>query len=748
MTNDHLAPLATDPASYCFIDTETRSPENVVVHGLHRHTTAPGFMVMIVTYAIGTGPVQEWVTDHFDRPLDWDDAPKDLRAFYVDALLGQKWFVAWNAAFDRHAINRGISNVDRLNGSQIETLSIPMIIDAMAQAVKSHLPPDLKGAAQFAGASVQKDTAGKGLIALFCDSAGTATPLSHPGEWAAFRSYAQDDIGSMREVFLGTMPLARREWEEYWASEKINDRGLPIDMGFVRQAAALAEFNAAKANAEVKEISGGALYSVNQHAKMTDWVLDRLDHLPRVRDILTKELIEGEPDEEGNDVVEAKLSLERARVEELILYLEDLDETEGLTDDEFDALRMLEVRVYGASATPKKFVKMVKQASADGRLHGSYVFNGAPATGRFSSRGIQTHNLPRSTAARLRDASTPKNDPFDDEADAIDMIAQGGADAYEPLRAAFGPVGRTLSRVIRPAITAPHGSTLVWGDWSAIEARVLPWLADSPRADALLDVFRANDADPTRPDIYRTTASGIFRVLGRQVAPGDIDGGERQSHGKVPTLALGFGGGEGALAAMAANYGVVFPDDARPVVVEAWRNSNPWARGFWDSLWQAALKAMERPGEVATAGRLALVTIPDYLGGTLFLILPDGRQLLYPRIKWERREVQNKKTGETHWRDQLTYQRGRGRSPIWYGTLAENATQGFAGSLMRNALRQLSDIAVGHTHDEALLLLRDTDLNEGTDRLREVMNTVPAWAAGLPLKAEIVVGEYYTKTLG
>ena len=735
--SDANLPLSTDPADFCFFDTETRSKVDVTVGGGYRHN-AEG-RVVILTYALGLGPVQEWcLTDWTPgRKLDWTYAPVELVDFWRRAAAGKAWFVAWNAAFDRLSVNRGTYVPP--NTGITEPLRIDMVIDAMAQAVVSHYPPDLAGAS--ARGNTIKDSGGKRLIRLFCDEAGEATPQSHPEDWAAFRSYARDDVAAMRDIFLATLPLPRREWEEYWTSERINDRGLPIDERFAAAASEVAEHAAEIANERVAEISGGALYSVNQHDAILKWVVGKLGEDPAVVDILTKELVDGPPDEDGNDTKVAKMSLERGNVEQLIAWLLRRDEEQGLTDDEADALDMLEVRLYGASATPRKFTKMLPMLES-GRLKGQYVFSGAAATGRFSSRGIQTHNLTRSVV----ETAKPTNRPPDEiEFEAIEAVMSGGLPEkrYALLEAQYGPVGRTLSRLIRPTICAEPGKVLVWGDWSAIEARVLPWLAGSPGAEEVLDAFRENDADPGLPDIYQRQAGSILRKN-----PTLITKKERQSHGKVPVLSLGFGGGNGALHAMASGYGVSFTEDEATGIVRGWRDANTWARAFWNQLWEAALAAMENPGKPYGAGRVTYLYAREYMGGTLFCELPCNRLLRYPFIKWEKREVKDRKTGELKMRESLTYRRGYGRSAIWYGTLAENITQAFAGSLMRAALVRLDPTGwvVGHTHDEIVLEVDERDAGEAVSLLQREMNHVPGFAAGLPLTAGVVSNEYYTKT--
>jgi DNA polymerase len=732
-------PLSIDPNDYCFIDTETRSSVDVTVAGPYAHTAAPDFCVLIVTYAIGLGPEQRWTIRPDvtvigpDSRLDWRNAPADLAAFVAKARAGKGWFVAWNAAFDRLALNRGVSG-----GPAGECfLPVEAFLDAMVQAVRSHYPPDLAGASRLAACPIPKRASGKKLIGLFSRADG-GTPAEHPAEWAEFVAYAADDIAAMRSIWLGTLPLPACEWQEYWISERINDRGLPIDRAFCRSASLLAELNAARANADVARITGGAITSVHQHAAILRWVMARLEHLPRVEAILTRE-ITLEPDETGMDVAVVELGLDKGRVESLITYLLQLDAEQGLTDDEADALELLEVRQYGASATPRKFTKLLPMLEADDRLRGQYVFNGAATTGRYSSRGLQVHNLVRATVG---DA--------DAELRAIELVGsatpENVTEVYERLKAAFGPVGRTLSRLIRPAILAPEGQTLVWADWSAIEAIGLPWLANSTGARKVLDVIRASQQDKSKPDIYQTQAGLILRK-----SPLEVTKIERQSHGKVPVLSLGYGGGVGALMAMAENYGVSFDEALAKTVVRDYRAANPWMTAFWDQLWEAAQAARAAPGTEFTAGRVSYVFDDTYMNGTLICVLPCGRALLYPKVKWERSNQKNRKTGEVREVVRLTYARGYGRAPLWAGLLAENVTQATCASLLRWVLREYETRWPGyvtfHTHDEVGLVVPAHKADEFGHNLMQVMQTPPTWAEGMPLAVSITRNDWYTKAV-
>lgn len=321
-------------------------------------------------------------------------------------------------------------------------------------------------------------------------------------------------------------------------------------------------------------------------------------------------------------------------------------------------------------------------------------------------------------------------------------------ETYDALEARFGPVGRTLSRLIRPAFIAPEGQRMLSADWSAIEARGLPWLAGNPGGEKVLSVFRTNDADPSLPDIYKVQAGLILGI-----APLDVTKAQRQSHGKVPVLSLGYLGGVGALSNMARAYRVVFAEDEKQRIVDDYRRANPWLLDFADDSWNAVLRALDEPDTPQTAGRVTYVFVPDYRKGTLFTILPCGRALMYPSFRWERRQVKNKFTGEIEEKVQLTYRRGRARSPVWKGLLClENPTQAVCGSLLRWTLREFElrrpGVIVGHTHDEIIGLAPTARIEAVAEELVGLMNTGPGWAAGLPLKAEPEITDWYTKTEG
>ncbi|HTE64842.1 MAG TPA: DNA polymerase, partial [Candidatus Binatia bacterium] len=660
-----------DPARIGWIDFESRGRVDIAA-GAYRYATEADAVVL--SYAIGMGPVRRIAVPTFPATLDMVDLPTEFLAFHAKVMTGTGIWAAWNASFDRAIWNYAATGFPLLEPHQI--------IDVMVQAVASGLPPDLSAAA-VASHSVTKLQSGRELIRLFCLPDSTGTPQDNPLEWAAFLAYADRDIDAMRSVFLGTRQLPLAEWREYWAMEAINDRGAAIDLAVVEAASRLAAEDKERAKAELRAITGDPQMTVDMVKRLTLWLLDRLPEEGRA--IITKR--DEEVDEDGVVTKPAKHALTRRQVERLIAYV-------GATDQSIEnaALisRLLQIRLYGGSKTPAKFAKMLA-SHVDGVLYGQYVFNGAAQTGRASSRGVQVHNLARDVLA--------------DEPDAIDSLIDGCDYNWLALKRP-DPVSRQLSLLIRPAFVPAGDHVFVWSDWSQIEARVLPWLAgDDPGALARLQVFREVDADPTVPDLYTRTAAVLSHLPIEEVTK------PIRQRGKVAELALGFGGGLGALQSMAAGYGLHLDDAEGRQTVEDWRAANPWCVRFWEALEEAVERAMRLPGLEQPVGRLKYCFARDYLGGSLLCELPSGRFLTYRELRWEPVEEEGD-DGRKRTSRQLRFSRGHGRVKLWRGMLCENVVQAVAADVLRGTLRRLEDEGFNvmlHTHDEALV---ETDLSE------------------------------------
>jgi len=605
-----------------WIDFEVAAPEiDLKAAGTFRYVAEASTHAIVLAHAIGNAPALTWHAD--GAILDWDCAPDELRAaFERDAPLA-----AWNASFDAAVWNYA-------------TLGFPFlaperVIDPMVQAGVSNLPTDLESASRYlGGAGKQKD--GKALIRMFCIEG--ADPREHPAEWGRFLAYARRDVEAMREVYRRTRPLPIEEWRQYWAFEHINRRGVTLDMPYVRRAAALAAEDAVAIGRQLVKLTDGAVTRVTQANRIATWLHDNL-----VDAAMREILMVGVPVDD-NEAEPQEFSLTRDRVARVLAMLDAKRANGGLSPDEVKAREAAALRLFGAGAAPRKFASLAAQ-QIDGVLRDQYRFAGAYQTGRLSSKGAQIQNLTRDVLGEDGAAESPLVEAIENGCSYAALVAADPADM---------PAARKLALLVRPAIAARPGKLFVWSDWSTIEVRIMAWLAASADAEKVLDVLRANDRDPSLPDGYIIAAADIFHKDARAIT-------KPQRHiGKIACLSLQFGGAVGALTAMALNYRVhLDPDEARRIV-DAWREANPWAREFWSALWDAAMSAWEVPGRITTAGRLAFIFREDYLGGALFMALPSGRLLTYPRPRWRDVDVldkDGKPSGER--RTELSFRRAR-----------------------------------------------------------------------------------------
>lgn len=386
--SDVFETLSDDIKDYCFIDSETRALPSA--KGLDGDITKVGIDVykenafaVMWTYCVGDGGEQIMALDDgFDERLTWDyDATDELKDFHERAEAGEAWYVAWNMGFDRRIWNGPESDFPRMRPD--------MSLDLMIQGASSSLPGKLGHAGRALGLGDKQDDGGS-LINIFAHANG-ATPQTRPDLWENYKRYGLRDATLLRDIFLHTRPLPRQEWHDYWVSEAINGRGLPVDVGFARRAAAVADLNIARINAALNRATNGQITKVTQTQRIRDWTYDRLDSA-EARDLMVKTWeLDGE-----DDLQPAKLSLDKPRIEKLIAYFDNKRERDGgeLTLPEQTTYDVLDHRLYGGSSSPAKFGKMCRM-QLDGVLRNQYVFNGAPQTGRYSSRGVQIHNLLR-----------------------------------------------------------------------------------------------------------------------------------------------------------------------------------------------------------------------------------------------------------------------------------------------------------------------------------------------------------------
>jgi DNA polymerase len=703
--------------SLCFFDFETCSALDLTIVGGAKYSRDPSTFPLVLSWAIDDGPVKLWVPelgnvlpkatwDFIVGMVDYTGAfPKELHDFAKGE--GNYW-VAWNAAFDRNIIQNCAH--PRFGFPAVATTRV---LDAMAQASASNLPGRLDMSGRMLGLG-GKTEGGKTIMKMFADaSAEMPTKIEH---WKTYLTYAAKDTDLMRDIWRTTRPLDASEWVEYWVSERINDRGMLADLdvcrGALKYRAEEEEYN----RAEIKRLTENMVPAVTMTRRINEWVFPRLPH-----DL--QELMVKERNEDGDPT---KLTLSKDVIGRM---LEEINISD--TPPEDDVVEVLELLQFGRASSAVKFEKILNQAD-DGRLKGSYVFNGAGQTGRFSSRGVQVHNLPRKSMSTKQQPTL--------ELDLLDMVA-----AQVPIEVirSYGPVSSTLSKLIRPTFIAPPKRKLVWGDWSAIEARVAPWLANSRSAQtAVLDAFE------TGADLYILNAESIFGipadVIQERYDNGDKEANEMRQSGKVAVLALGFLGGVGALKAMARGYGMKLSNEAAQKIVDGWRDRNRWARVFGVQCEDAAFAAISHAEEEQKAGRLSYVYIPQMMRGTLLCRLPDGRFIAYPMARIEDVERFGRPTKS------ITYLNGMGRRTLWNGLQIENATQGTAASMLRQTLVHLEQNEteaqiIGHTHDEVICEIDEDQTEAFADRLKRVMVAGFDWTKGLPLGAEVKSDWYYHK---
>ena len=497
--------------------------------------------------------------------------------------------------------------------------------------------------------------------------------------------YCETDVKVMREVSKAMRPLSDVELADYHTNERINDRGVLLDLPLAKAAIDYASVELGEIETLVADLTKGEITSVRS-PRMKQWVMDRVG--PQAL-----KMMEVYKDDEK------KYSIDKSvRANLLILAEENPDEIPAHVADVIQCADDL----WASSVA--KFSRLAGLADEDDhRVRGAFVFAGGSATGRASSYGAQVHNFTRKCA--------------DEPNDVRHAMVRGHS-----VTPRFGKrVTDVLKGMLRPALIPAPGKQFVAADWSAVEARVTAWASADPQADEVLQVFRDGR------DIYKREAAGIYRV------PEDSVDKEQRQIGKVAILSLGFGGSIGAFSAMGRNYGVIMAESDSRRIVDAWRRANAWAVRYWGKLEDAYTRALRNPGREFSAGRVTYLYDKQHL----WYALPSGRILCYPFAKFEGDEITYVKAAWKPAADATEWPRAR----LWRGLACENITQAVANDLLRHALRQLDDVVL-HVHDEIVLETADPD---APNTLQQVMCTPPEWAAGLPLNAEVETMTRYGK---
>jgi DNA polymerase len=642
-----------------WLDFETRSKCDLPSRGVYNYAQDLSTEVLCMSYAFDDDEVVTWM-------------PGQPFPAAVANHTGQ--IRAHNAAFERLIFWFVLCPDHKIPEPKLEQFYC-----TAAQARANCAPGSLEDVGRFAGASMKKDHRGSQLIRLLSVPQADGFFRQDPALMVEMVAYCETDVRAMRAISKGMRDLSVDELADYHVNERVNDRGVRVDVELCDAAIRYATEELDEIQQIVREVTEGAITSVRS-PKMRQWVLDRVG--PQALELMTIY-------KDG----EAKYSIDKSvRGNLLILAGENPDEVPP------DVAEVIQCADDLWASSVAKFQRAANLADADdGRVRGAFVFSGGSATGRASSFGLQVHNFPRKCAKEpelVRAAMTQGGE----------IVPQYGKRVTD-----------VLKQMLRPALLAEEGNMLVVADWSSIEARVNPWL--SGRGDDKLEIFRNGG------DVYKVNASATFRV---PVA--DVTGDQRQV-GKVQELACGFAGGVGAFAAMGRIYGLLLPEPEAKRMVDGWRRANPWAMPFWDGLERAYTAAMRHKGKEFTAGRITYL----FDGVHLWYALPSGRVLCYPYARLEEDGVTYAKAAWKPAADAKEWPRAR----LWRGLACENVTQATANDILRHALRTLDDWGfepVLHVHDEIVLETADPEAAE--QAMQRAMCTPPAWAAGLPLGIE------------
>lgn len=640
------------------IDIETYSDQNLAKTGVYRYVESPVFEILLFGYSIDGGNVQQ-----VDLACGEQIPAEVIAALEDDSVT--KW--AFNANFERICLSRflGLPTGDYLDPESWRC--------SMIWAATMGLPLSLEGVGAVLGLEKQKLTEGKDLIKYFCQPcAPTKTngqrtrnlPAHAPDKWLAFKKYNIRDVETEMSIQarLAKYPVPDSVWDEYHIDQEINDRGVTLDMELVRNAIQMDGHSRSELTQAMKDLT--ALDNPNSVQQMKGWL----------------SLNGMETDTLGKKAVAEMLKTAPPELQTVLTLRQQL-----------------------AKSSVKKYQAMETAICADGRARGMFQFYGANRTGRWAGRIIQMQNLPQNHLSDL--------------AEARGLVRCGD---FEGVKMLYEDVPDTLSQLIRTAFVPQGDRKFIVADFSAIEARVIAWLAgETWRQKVFAD----------GKDIYCASASQMFGV---PVEKHGVNGHLRQK-GKIAELALGYGGSVGALKAMGA-LDMGLTEDELPPLVDAWRQANPKIVQFWWAVDRAVMEAVRFKHTNETHG----ITF-SCRSGMLFITLPSGRQLAYVKPK-----IGTNKFGG----DCITYE-GIGSTKKWerldsYGPkFVENIVQATARDILCYAMKTLRCCnIVMHIHDELVI---EADRRMSLETVCDRMGRTPPWAKGLQLRADGYETDFYKK---
>lgn len=652
------------------IDIETRSDKDISKCGVYAYTDTPYFDILLFAYSIDEQPVQ--VVDM----ANGEEIPESILAALADENVVKR---AFNVNFERVCLSKYLRKnyPQYFQSYSIDEDTVGNFLNpeswhcSMIHARTLGLPSSLAEVGKVLGIEQQKMTEGKALVKFFCVPYDTVdgvpqfhNPKDYPDKWEIFKAYNKRDVGAELEIDrrLSRFPVPDFLWKEFYLDQEINDRGILVDMQLADKAISLDAEAKEELTVEMKRLTG--VENPNSVYQLLDWL---------------------ETQGYKSD------SLGKAQVQELIKTTKE------------PVKSVLQMRLQLSKSSVKKYTAMKNTACSDNRARGMFSFYGASRTGRWAGRNVQLQNLPQNHLPDLTEAR--------------ELVKYS---SFEDIQMLYDDVPDTLSQLIRTAFIPRQGMKFIVADFSAIEARVIAWLAGE---EWRMKAFANGE------DIYCASASKMFGV---PVVKHGENGHLRQK-GKISELACGFGGSVGAMKAMGADSLGLSDTELKQIVTD-WREASPHITELWWAVDRAVKKAVKEKTATKTHGLLF-----SYEAGFLFIRLPSGRRLAYAKPYIGK----NKFGGESVTYMGINAQKKWDRLESYGPKFVENCVQGIARDLLMYSMQTLSQyFIVGHIHDEMIIECpKDTKLDE----ICQQMARTPDWAKGLLLRADGYECSFYKK---
>ena len=652
------------------IDIETRSDKDISKCGVYAYTDTPYFDILLFAYSIDGQPVQ--VVDM----ANGEEIPENVLAALADENVVKR---AFNCNFERVCLSKYLREnyPQYFQSYSIDEDTVGDFLNpeswhcSMIHARTLGLPSSLAEVGKVLGIEQQKMTEGKALVKFFCVPYDTVdgvpqfhNPKDYPDKWEIFKAYNKRDVGAELEIDrkLSRFPVPDFLWKEFYLDQEINDRGILVDMQLADKAISLDAEAKEELTVEMKRLTG--VENPNSVYQLLDWL---------------------ETQGYKSD------SLGKAQVQELIKTTKE------------PVKSVLQMRLQLSKSSVKKYTAMKNTACSDNRARGMFSFYGASRTGRWAGRNVQLQNLPQNHLPDLTEAR--------------ELVKYG---SFEDIQMLYDDVPDILSQLIRTAFITRQGMKFIVADFSAIEARVIAWLAGE---EWRMKAFANGE------DIYCASASKMFGV---PVVKHGENGHLRQK-GKISELACGFGGSVGAMKAMGADSLGLSDTELKQIVTD-WREASPHITELWWAVDRAVKKAVKEKTATKTHGLLF-----SYEAGFLFIRLPSGRRLAYAKPYIGK----NKFGGESVTYMGINAQKKWDRLESYGPKFVENCVQGIARDLLMYSMQTLSQyFIVGHIHDEMIIECpKDTKLDE----ICQQMARTPDWAKGLLLRADGYECSFYKK---